>query len=454
MTLATLPQSIQSKRDPTKEYVAGSPLGWYVARQQALPDYIDDLTLEFGDDLYDRMGNDPMVRACTTILRSGILEESATLLPAIDDADADGYAQSAELVPWCQAILDDLTIALDDVLFDMLGCLSYGNRVAEQVYAYDRTYSGKTELILQALKPKPRTATAFVVDPYLNVLGLLGQVDGRSVVLPRERFAVLTFRPKDSDPRGSTLLRAAYNAWDLKMRAWPEYLKYLVQFASPSLFGTTAEGADTEPAYDSNGQPTGEYISSEMALLTKLLQFQNGSAIAARFGTQIKEILSQGEGKAFLEAFRLFDRQIAMGIVGQTRALLEAEFGSKADSSTANDLLSTLVRQMKRSVCRMLRTDVLRPLVRYNFGPDAERLTPYATLGETEPQDWAARLNAAAGAGYLLDPSQWPGIDELLNLPPRAPTDQSNNAETNQNDQQQGDQQGDQQPPDTSQEGA
>lgn len=421
MTLIESQPVQPAKAKLTQEYVTGGPLVWYGARVQTLPPYIDDLTFELGDDLYERMLNDPMVNASLTILRASILEESATLVPAIDDSSADGYQQSADLVPWCQAVIDDLEIALDDVLFDLLGCLAFGSRVAEQVYENDSTYTGNAQIILRALKVKPRTATAFVVDPYMNVLGLLGQVEGRPMTLDRDRFAVLSFRPVNSDPRGSTLLRAAYNGYELKMRTWPEYLRYLVQFASPSLFGTTAPNAADEPLYNEAGQPTGSFITAVEALLEKMLLYQNGSAMAAPNGTAVNAMWSQGEGKAFLEAFRLFDRQIAMGIVGQTRALLEAEFGSKADSSTANDILTTLVRQMKRAVCRMLRTDVLRLLVRYNFGPAYERLTPYVTLGETEPQDWSARMTAAAGAGYLLDPSQWPGIDELLNLPPRAP---------------------------------
>ena len=409
------------RRDLTKEYVTGGPLLWYSSRQRLLPAYIDDLTAELGDDLYERMENDPMVRACLGVIKTGILEESVTLVPAIDDDTADGYQQSADLVDWCQAILDDLTIPLDDVLWDMLSCMAYGVRVAEQKYEIERTYTGQEQVVLCALKPKPRAAIGFAVDPYLNVLGLVGRRGGETSLLERDRFAVLTFRPKDSDPRGTTILRASYNAWDLKMRTWPEYLRYLVQFASPSIDGEVAPGAPDELEYNDAGDATGVTLTAEQAFLQKLLVFRNGSVIARPSGSKLTMLWSQGEGKAFLEAFRLFNREIATGIVYQTRALMEAEFGSKADSSTANDILTTLIRQLKRSVCRMLRTDVLRLLVRYNYGPEAEPLTPYASLGETEQQDWAGMMSAASQAGYTLDPSQFPGIDELLNLPPRDP---------------------------------
>jgi hypothetical protein len=416
MTMLDLTTRKPQQRDLVREQVA--PFGmWYGQRKQALPPFIDDLTAELGDDVYERMLRDPVVSAALNVLTSSVLAESVTIIPAIDDRDADGYQQSADLVPWCQAIIDNLDMAIDDVLFDLLNALALGNRVAEQVYHIDQSYSGKQEIVLRALKVKPRASTAFVVDEYLNVIGLLGYIDGKQTIVNRDRFAVMSFRPKDYDPRGQSILRSAYNGYELKMRMWPEYLKYLVQFASPSLFATVPEGAGDEP--DGNGG----FVSAVDAMLSRLLAFQNGSAMAAPFGSTLKEITSQGEGKAFLEAFRLFDKQMMLGIIGQTRSILESEFGSRADSQTANDVLQTLVRQIKRSTARMLRRDVLRMLVRYNYGPEYEVLTPYVTLGETEPQDWAARLGAAASAGYLLDPSQWPGIDELLNLPPRAPAE-------------------------------
>lgn len=419
MTLIETQSAVPTKASLTREYVTGGPLVWYGDRQRALPPYIDDLTWDLGDDLYERMDHDPMVNAAGNVLITGVLEESVGLLPAVDQQDQDGYDESKELVDFCNPILANLTIPLDDVCRDLLSAMKFGNRVAENVWAYDSTYTGKTQIILSALKVKPRSATAFVVDPYMNVLGLLGQVEGQQVTLPRERFAVLSFRPKDSDPRGSTIYRPAYNAWDLKQRTWPEYLRYLVQFASPSLFATTAENAGNEEITDSNGIPTGQYMTAVEALLSRMLAFQNGSAMAAPYGTLLKELWSQGNGEAFLKSFQLYNREIAMGIVSQTRALLESEFGSKADSQTANDVLTMLIRQLKRSICLMLKRDVLRLLVRYNFGPKLELLTPYVTLGETVQRDWAGDLLAAAKAGYGFHPSQLAALDERFNVPVR-----------------------------------
>lgn len=415
------------KRDLTRDIVAGGSLpSYYDQARRALPPVIDDLTGELGDDLYERMLNDAQVAACINVLRSATLENGVVLRPAVDDADADGYDQSKELVARYERMLDGLELPLDDVLWDMLRALALGSRVAEQVYAYDSTYTGRSLLALQALKVKPRRATAFVVDPYGSVQGLLGAKPGQTAVsenalpsgaevIERAKFAVFSFRPKDNDPRGSTLLRTAYNAWNLKQQIIPEWFKYLVQFASASLVGKTAP--DALDSLDADGN----IITPQQRMLNELLAFRNGTAIALAAGEDLDLLFSQGNGKAFLEAFAWCDKQITIAVTSQTRAMMESQFGSRADSETGQDLLDTFVRQLKKSVCAMMRRDVLSALVRYNDGARLLPLTPYASLGETEQQDLAGLMNAVAAlnrASYL-DPSQYAGIDEQLNLPPR-----------------------------------
>jgi hypothetical protein len=67
----------------------------------------------------------------------------------------------------------------------------------------------------------------------------------------------------------------------------------------------------------------------------------------------------------------------------------------------------------------MIRRDILRPWVLYNWGEKALHLIPLVSLGHTSPQDQAAYLTAASTAGYTLHPSQFAEIDEILNLPVR-----------------------------------
>ena len=414
---------------------------------RGLPWAFDDLSRDFGDDIYDRMLLDPAVRAVDGVLRSGIIEEGCTLSCAVDDEAADGYALAQEIHALCESVLSDLAIPLDDVLWDLLGAISTGARVAEEVYILTpaTSYSlpdttpiqrGAELLVLSALKVRPRRSLAFVVDAFMNTRGLLARPPGGSIsttmvidtsrpvanLLPREKFAVLSFRPIDNDPRGSSAFRPAYTPWWTKMQVYPEFLKYLAQFASPSIYATASELATSQGIKVTNPDGTTTIKAAVEVLGEALLAFQNGTALAVPYGTLIDAIEVAGNGEAFHAAFTHCDQQIALAVLHQTLATLEAQHQARASSETHQDTLDTLVRQAKRAVCVMLRRDVLRPMVAYNYGDEAARqFTPTCSLGSVERQDLAAMMTAVAQlarAGYL-DPSQLAALDAQLNLPVR-----------------------------------
>jgi hypothetical protein len=381
-TVAAQPTPIRKPGALTAEYVAGGTGdsgSWFAATARSWPHWIDDLTRDYGDDLYERLLNDAVVAAAIETLKSAILEEGVTLTPGVTDADADGFALAQNIHASAERMLADLDPALDDVLADMLAALALGNRVAELVYAVRRD-GGSSRLMLAALKVKPRANLSFVVDAYTNVIGILAVEPGRpslpaSSTLPidpanpppnfhpRSKFAVLTYRPKDGDPRGTSVLRPAYTAWNLKRQVYQEYLKYLVQFATPSVVGTTAPGAGYEPVLNDAGQPTGQTQTAQQALLTQLKLFRNATALAVPHGTNIELLLSNGDGAAFLGAFALLNSEITLAILSQTLATGEGQHNARAAAQVHQDILDSKIRQAKAAVVRMLRNDVLRPWV-------------------------------------------------------------------------------------------
>ncbi len=408
--------------NPTREYVAGDVLS-LATSGRPLSWAFDDLTRELGDDIYARMLRDAQVAANINLYTAAVLEDGLSLTSPITNKTADGYDQAAGLVREIELMLGDMEMSLDDSLWDLLRSgLALGSKVAEEVYALDRLPSGKTRMVLQALKPKPRRSTAYVVDSFMNVIGLRGRTiespGGLTYeLLPRQKFAIFTFRPENGDPRGTSLLRAAHNGYDLKLRTWVPYYRYLLQFASPSIVATTAQGAPDEPDPDNPES----YITAVEALLARLLEFQNGTALALPFGSTAQLLSSSGEGKAFLEAFSLYDRQITTGILGQTRATMEAQHGSRADSETSADILATFIRQTRKALSRMLRRDVLADLVEHNYGPAWRQLTPKVSFGVTEQVDVAPLMTAVSALKRVdyLDPSQLPDLDIKLGLAAR-----------------------------------
>jgi hypothetical protein len=436
--------------NPTQEYVSGAggtSASWYAHTLRAWPWSIDDLTADYGDDLYERMLHDAHIAASINVLKAAIIEDGLTVAPAVTEkagtaADATLAATIADLA---ERMFAEMDTPLDEVLWDMLSAVALGNRIAEQVYAI-QPFGGTLLLNLIALRVKPRQALAFVVDPFLRVQGLLAQLPGKpspvsqgSIVnpallpniLPRGKFAVLSFRPKNGDPRGTSVLRPAYTAWNLKGQAQIEHLKYLVQFASPSLIGTTPANATRTPVLDSAGNIVpGKTIDPIENLKEALLAFRNGSAFAGPYGTIVKELFSSGDGSAFLHAFDRYNQDITLAILGQTLATGEGQHDSRAAATVHQDILDTMVRQAKRAVVRMLTFDVLRPWVIANWGEAALPLVPALTLGTTEAPDLSALMLAVASLekAAWFTPSQKPEVDLLLNLPQR--TQQETDLET------------------------
>jgi hypothetical protein len=453
--------------DLATEFVSGGSWAWYSRQARALPPSIDDITSDFGDDLYERMEVDPTIAKSLNVMKASILEDGIELSPAVKDEDDDGYDLAKRIRDEAEAMFDDLETSLDDVLWDMCGHISRGNTLAEQVYELKRGYIENRELLqLVALKPKPRRTYAFVVDAYLNVIGMLGQRPGESNpymgqfginpettpnLLPLTKFAIATFRPKGSDPRGTSILRPAYDPWWRKRQVLLEYLKYIAQFAGPSIWGTTPEKAQLLPPEDSvanpildtngaltppytpsadlpmstdplgqNPRPSGTFtLSPEQQLLRSMLEFRNGTAAAFPFGTEIHTIEMQGEGAPFMVAKGDCDRDIIGAILTQTLATEEGQHQARAAAQVHQDVLDTLIRQAKRGIVRMMRRDVLRPWVLYNWGEKALKLVPEVSLGHTETQDLAGLITAMGGVGYTVAEDQLPEIDELLNLPVR-----------------------------------
>jgi hypothetical protein len=427
---------LQVSAAASKQYVAGSRISWYQDLPRALPWAIDDVEGSFGLDIYARMLLDPQVKSTLGVLKSSILEEGITLNPAIDDKEDPDYDRAVAVRDEAEAMLSALDTALDDVLWDMLDALAYGYRMAEQTYDLA---GGTYQLVL--LQPKPAESVAFVVDPFYRVLGILGRIPGQPFpvqqgailtnlesdpnFLPRSKFAVLTSRPKDGDPRGTSTLRAAFASWNSKQQVTRDYLKYLAQFATPSLIGFTADGADVYQLVDSNGDPmldtNGNPVmgAPEQDMVTTLQQFAAGTASAFPYGARVQPIEMSGDGSAYINAIKQYDRQITKNILHQTLATEDSEHQTRASTGTHKDILDTIVRQLKRPVERMMERDVLHVWLRLNGRERDLDLCPIVTLGVAEQEDLAKLWTAVSGIGYTLDASQYPAVDEMLGFPER-----------------------------------
>ena len=227
-------------------------------------------------------------------------------------------------------------------------------------------------------------------------------------------------------PTHNSILRPAYTSWWQKMQVWPEYLKYLTQFASPLIAAIMAPNTNPVPLRDALGNVLpGQFSSPGAALLAALEQLRGGAAIVLPNGTTLDIKQSAGDGTAFLKAFEYQDLQISLAVLSQTLATGGHKNNTKAAAQVHQDVLSTLIRQLKNMLRRVIRRQILGRMVSYNWGDEAaRRLTPNVGLGTVEQPDQAAVLTALGKVpGFTLVPSQLQGTYELAGLPPADPTE-------------------------------
>jgi nitroreductase len=443
------------KTNIRSEYVAGGSFFYQPSQYlRSLPAHIDDLSQQFGADIYERMSDDSKVASAINWLKLSTLAQGVRVVPTEQDEEEEGYNESQEIADFCKENLERIEPPIKQVCWSLLDAVISGYKVAEQTYEYVTEPGGGVKTYLKSIKVKPRNVTAFVVDAFQNLKGILGLIPGGGMgsVIPqglmafgpgttdsskytpsnligRKKFLVFTHRPKDMDPRGTSALRPAYAPWWLKQQGIYEYTKYLSRFASPSLFGTTPEGAQGQVYTDqlgniipdANGNPV--MLTPEQAMQEALAAFQNGTVVAFQYGADVKPIKAEGNGEAFMDALTYADKQIDMSVTSQTLASGEAGHQTGAATDAHQDVSDMVIAYTKEALATAIKNDCLRVLVALNYGEEAaKRFTPDVSLSEMPQQDFAANAMALGTlwkSGYL-DPSQQPKLDAQFNLPERS----------------------------------
>lgn len=417
------------KADPAKEYVSAGA-GYNLATQaKVLPDVVDDVSRDFGRRIYDAMDTDPACRSAKNALKLGIVAGGMDLAPAVKPKAGvkeltPDEQLAADLVDACWRSVERLD-DFEATCFDLLEACRTGVKLAEATFELGTVGEDAGALVIKSLRVKPNDSWRFVVDDFNEVTGIEGRTPGTTekAVYPPAKFVWLSWDPRDSDPRGTSIYRPAYDAWVNKQKTYPQRYKHMCQFGSASLVGKTAEGeVDRQPVDEAgNPIPGAPLVSPQQYMANTLVAFQNGSVVVVPAGAEVLPIQPQGDGAVFRNMLDDCNREITQAILLQTRATMEAQHGSKADSQTGQDVLGMLVEMGRKSLGACVRK-MLRLLITLNHGEEvAARLTPLVTFGQTDQQDRAALWGAAAtlkSSGYVGE-SQIAELDQMIGLPIR-----------------------------------
>jgi hypothetical protein len=428
-SVAQINQNSPQKVDPTREYVVGSG-PWSSRINNVLSNFTDDVEWLVGCDVYERMARDPVVSKNLLFQKLSVTSEGVQLHTAVSEKDPQ-FEKAQEIRDFEERNLAGLHRPITQIIDEMMAALKRGHTVAEITYNEPSSLGADPyKLLLQSIKVKPRNTTAFVVDPFRNVLGLtawtygsVGLVSTQNMisgekVIPPEKFAVLTLETEDEDPRGLISLRPAYNFWAAKCLVPPMHLQWLEKSAVPSTVGTTGPNAQMEQEFDAEGNPTGRTVTPQEAAAEKLAQLKSGATAVFPDGFKVNVIEVSGNGQQFTRCLQDFDTQIDYALSLQSGATKDSRTGSYSSKRIFKDVLDVLVWSRKHRVAQVIYNDILKRDVEYNFGKEFVHLTPLVMIGDEEGKDWAMDAEAATKLAPNLTDSQWLKLCAELGIAP------------------------------------
>ncbi len=378
-------------------------------------------------------------------LKLAILANGVNFLPAVaQEQTATGkdtleYKKAVKYADFCTRLFARIPLIV--ILNDMLSALAVGNRVAELVWKLETSGPDKGKMVLDRMKPKQRSHVAFVVDNTGNTVGILAAMgwhgnygagwQGNLIdpantpgFLPPGKFAVLSYAPENADPRGTSILRPAYNPWWIKQQIWADFLRHLAQVGGGVLWGTTAEGAQASVPLDSYGAPIpgAPMVTAEQAMNATLLNVRSGACASFPYGAEVNLLAAPNVADTFDNAINTTNQEISKAILSQTLATNEGLHQSRAATGSHKDIFDLLVQFGELTVTLMLKAICVDAL-RWNFGDEAAELCPKVLMSAAEEADLASLATAVASlktSGYL-SPSQYAALDQLLGIPIRTP---------------------------------
>jgi len=428
-----------------REFVAGGRDANLAGMRQSLPQFADELQRMRGYDIYEKMLLDGGVESPFSQLRLAILADGSRVEPAYraqpGQGETDAKAKRAmELADFVSRSLEnwaDPDFDFENLKMELVDGLAFGHKISEKTFRVE-----KNELRIDRISPKDSRHVSFVVDEYYRTLGIIATTEANQQqnpggfvfngdhttlpgFVPRDKFVVHRWRSVNADPRGLSVLMPAYNPWWLKKAIWPEFFRYLKQFATPLVIGKTAPNAPDEPKTDSNGVPVRGpnneiiVIRKEERMLSALLQILNSSAIVVPHGAEVTLFESKGNGEAFIDGSSFCDRQIAMAILGTAQVTNEAQHESRSSKDVGMDVFQTRVQFHRGMLARTLTRDIVQQLIKLNFEPKDWELMPRISLQSPAIQDKAALIDSYS-RGYasgFIRVEHLPAVWEELGLP-------------------------------------
>lgn len=366
----------------------------------------------------EAMLDDAMVRACVDTRKLKMLCGELRFHPSVeegDDLSKGDPAMARWSAEFCKRAHDNMPTPIPVWAWGFAEYLVYGHKVAEKVLEPVLEGPDAGLYYLKDLKVKGRWSYHLATDPFYNPVAVYAQTAWGPAYIEWRHFFVMSNQPTDSDPRGTSILRGAKEAWRRKQRRLFSQCKGDDQFGTPSAKVILPENAMVESQHlKPNGKP---YTTVEWT--RKVLEdgLENGSAIVFPHGTEVDPFESSRDGSQLHNSISYDDREIARGIINTNGAgILEPEHYTQGNGEHAQSKERGLADFDRDAFVAAVRYQVFHYILEESINRKfADMYTPRITLGEMFVDDFlkmASPLSVMGQAG-LLHQSQ---LDYLMSL--------------------------------------
>ena len=371
----------------------------------------DDLIGAKGASIYRRMMMDEQVKAVVRFRRDAITSRDYYF---DTDSSVIGDDEALRRERIFEQIVDSISGSFTDKLNGIMTAEYQGFSYTEKVYS-DIVVDGRTYVGIRDLKLRPFDSIKFNTDSHGNIVGVVQEVNGKTITLDRSRFIHMVCNPEYDPHYGGSELREAYRYWLSKDLAIKFYNMWLERHASGHWTFKPQEGKRLT-------EGSREYTQLQRVIENTV----NGVGMIIPSGID-ETVVYPNNNVAYKEAITLFDLGIARtmlvpNLLGITPS---GQTGSYSQSETQFEAFMWTLDATASRIEEVLNEHLFKELGEYNFGDEywpkfkLRKLSQQQTM--TLFKTWSELVTKGAVKSTDEDDSY---IRRLLNFPSSSTADE------------------------------
>ena len=380
-----------------------------------------DLVGTKGLEEFDKMRLDDQVKG-SMMLKKNAVTASGWEVVSPDTAPVDW-----EVTRFVEHVFKTIKGTLEHDISEILSSLDYGYSITEKVFDFIPSGEFAGLLGLRELKTRKPHSFSLKSDSHGNLTGIMQSQDFKDVLLPVEKFVVLSNNFEFSNWYGTSDLEAAYRAWWSKNNTYKWLTILIERLGVPPIFALYDGGKFTATTID------------QLKTALKTLQ-ANSVGVVPHMGKDSLNFwtpqLAKNSTDVFIPAIEMYNKDISRALLmpGQIGMSPDTNVGSFAKAKVHFDVFMMVVEKLRNNDIeeRVMNEQIIKQLVDLNFpGITDYPKFRFLPLGDDVTADildsWIKLVNGGVVSkqpedeGHIRSALKMPDVTDETILPEKAP---------------------------------